>query len=271
MNRHLLRSLLLGVAVLLRASGAPAASTAGASLSVLVDGFDRPEFSARGAFYVEAIRGRDFELRLTNPFAVRVAVALSVDGLNSIDARHTDARSARKWVIEPYGSIVVPGWQTSESAARRFVFTGEGSSYGAKLGHTEDLGVIEAVFFRERVAPLPVTPMDAPPVAQSNAPAAASPMGALNDSSSRRAASPSAEKSPAGLADELAATGMGNRLRHEVENVFLDLEPVPAARIRIRYEFHPELVALGVLPCEPPALGRREHASGFVGSYCQER
>src|SRR6185436_20249315 len=133
------------------------ASTSQASnfnLNVVVDGSARPEYDARGTTYVEALRGRNYTLRVTNPTPHRVAVALSVDGLNTIDARHTDGWNATKWVIEPYGSIDIDGWQVSDSTARRFVFTGERRSYGAALGQTENLGVIEAIFYRERTARL---------------------------------------------------------------------------------------------------------------------
>jgi len=40
--------------------------------------------------------GSEYGIRLRNPYAVRVAVALSVDGLNTIDARVTTAADARK-------------------------------------------------------------------------------------------------------------------------------------------------------------------------------
>src|SRR5258705_13404738 len=71
-------------------------------MEVLVDGAPRPEYFARGITYIEALKGREYEILLSNPYGVRVAVALSVAGLKSIDARHTDARAARKWVLEPY-------------------------------------------------------------------------------------------------------------------------------------------------------------------------
>ena len=47
--------------------------------------------------------------------------------------------------------MVIPGWQVSNAASRKFFFTGERGSYGAALGKTQDLGVIEAVFFREKL------------------------------------------------------------------------------------------------------------------------
>ncbi|HEY3055374.1 MAG TPA: hypothetical protein VGK31_05540 [Thermoanaerobaculia bacterium] len=212
----------------------------GYDLTVLVGNEPRPEYHARGTTYVEAIRGQEYSLRLTNPTPDRVAVALSVDGLNTIDARHTDAWSASKWVLEPYESTVISGWQVNDRTARRFYFTGERDSYGAALGKTENLGVIEAVFFRERRREITVY---AP-----KAPAAEMQQGAARQS------------------DDYAATGMGERTGHEIERVQIDLDPRPIASIRIRYEFRPQLIKLGVLRQDP--LQRRERARGF--EYCPE-
>src|ERR1043165_7297976 len=119
-------------------------------LEVVVNGRPLAEYYARGRTYVEALQGAEYELRVRNDSPDRVAVALSVDGLNTIDARHTSACNASKWVIEPYQTITISGWQMSSERARRFYFTNERDSYGAKLGQTENLGVIAAVFFRER-------------------------------------------------------------------------------------------------------------------------
>src|ERR1043165_5833595 len=103
---------LLAVMVLALAAPAFAAQRGDFRMEVLVDGAPRPEYFARGTTYIEALKGKDYEIRLTNPYGVRVAVALSVDGLNTLDARHTDARSARKWILDPYQTIVLRGWQT---------------------------------------------------------------------------------------------------------------------------------------------------------------
>jgi len=231
------------------------ASANGFELRVLVNESPRPEYWHNGTIYVEAIRGQNYALRLTNPTPYRVAVALSVDGLNTIDARHTDARSAAKWVLAPYESAVISGWQVDNQNARDFFFTGERRSYGAHLGQTENLGVIEAVFFREReprrrdVAPFRPAPQ---------------PESEMNGA----APSAKAQKQDA-LSDDYAATGMGRREQHEVESVDIDLESEPAASIRIRYEFTPQLVKMGILPSLSP-LERREHASGF-STFCPER
>ncbi|HEX6284952.1 MAG TPA: hypothetical protein VFZ71_08760, partial [Pyrinomonadaceae bacterium] len=56
-------------------------------LQVLVAGRPLAEYHSKGRTYVEALRGEEYELRLRNSSSERVAVALSVDGLNTIDAR----------------------------------------------------------------------------------------------------------------------------------------------------------------------------------------
>ena len=241
-------------ALLLAAGAANASSPSGFGLVVLVNESPRPELAARGTVYVEALKGRDYALRLSNPTGRRVAVALSVDGLNTIDAKHTSSRDARKWVLAPYETVVIPGWQVNNAVSRKFVFTGERGSYGAALGKTEDLGIIEAVFFRER---LPYRVEARPDAAPPAAPAESSARGQSQKSSS--------------LSDEYAATGMGNRTRFGVEHVDIDLENEPAAVVRLRYEFRPQLVALGVLPSDPdPArIARRERARGF-DEFCPE-
>src|SRR5919202_2349717 len=152
-----------------RAAGAGAAQEGrvapprygGFDLEVLVGGRPLEVLYGGGRAYVEAREGEEYELLLSNPLPVRVAVALSVDGLNTIDARRTSAWEASKWVIEPYGTIRIRGWQMSSRRARHFYFTNERDSYAAKLGRASDLGVITAVFYRE-AAPRRVLPPPRP-------------------------------------------------------------------------------------------------------------
>jgi hypothetical protein len=232
-----------------------ASQTSGCDLSVIVDGQSRSEYNHRGATYIEAIRGREYSLRISNPTPYRVAVALAVDGLNTIDAKHTDGWTAAKWVLEPYESTEIDGWQVSDQTARRFFFTGERHSYGAALGATENLGVIEAIFYRER----------RPPISEYRDGIAG---GAAESNAAPPPASPRSAQQKAAADDDYAATGMGGRTRHDVEHVDIDLESHPIATIRLRYEFRPELVKLGVFPRSRQPLERRERARGF--EYCPE-
>jgi hypothetical protein len=233
-------------------------------MEILIGGAPVREYAHNGTTYIEAVRGRDFTIRLSNPTPYRVAVALSVDGLNTLDARHTDPWQAAKWVLAPYESVEIPGWQVSDETARHFYFTGERQSYGAKIGKTQNLGIIEAVFFRERRR-YPVDDFssgelhrrDAPPAPRSEAPAAgAMPMPQPSEAEGR-------------LSDDYAATGMGQRDDHSIEEVAIDLERQPVASVAIRYEFRPALVKLGVLSASPSRLERRERSRGFE-KYCPE-
>jgi len=241
-------------------------------VEVLVDGIPVSQYSHEGTTYVEAVQGREYGIRITNPTDGRVAVALSVDGLNTIDARHTSARSSRKWVLGPRESVVISGWQTDDRQARRFFFTTESRSYGAWLGNTENLGIISAAFFRER-ASMVVRPMPEHP----RLPMPRSSPGAAQDRSQAEAAGAGSEREgtsgvPAPAPEPpYAATGMGDRVRHEVQWIHMELEDQPFATVDLRYEFRPVLVRLGVVP--PPAdrdpLDRRERARGFRDtSYC---
>ena len=83
------------------------AQESGFTVEVVVNGRPIPEYAGRGRRYVEALENAEYELRVRNPYGTRVAVALSVDGLNTIDARHTTSWEAHKWVIEPYGTLYV--------------------------------------------------------------------------------------------------------------------------------------------------------------------
>jgi hypothetical protein len=255
------------------------------TLEVLVDGRPLAELHGNGRSYVEAFPGRDYSLRLANNTGRRVAIAVSVDGLNSIDARTTTAQEGSKWILGPYESIVLDGWQTSSALARRFYFTTEKGSYGAWLGKTDNLGMIAAVVFRERLPEIeqpmhfrergkPARPEGrAEGGGPSGAPPMPSPVPAEPDRAEARAdASPGAKDSAAQLSDQYAATGIGREVDHQVQRVRFDAERSAAACLEIRYEYRPALVKLGLLPPVRPSdpLRRRERARGFEPGFAPD-
>ena len=232
-------------------------------IDILVNGVAQTRYAHQGRWYVEAHKGREYAIRIRNPYGVRVAVALSVDGLNTIDARQTTAGAARKWVLGPYETVTISGWQTSRTEARRFEFTTEEHSYGQALGKTANLGVISAVFFKERVSTrMTESSRDASPPAPAaaQAPAAEAQRGEASANRARKSD------------NEYAATGMGGRTGHVVTQVWMDLEDAPAQTVNIRYEFRPQLVRLGVLQPDRTDghLERRERARGFEPGFCPE-
>jgi len=256
-RRAVLRLAVLGLFV---SFPAPAAECGRFGLSVVVDGAAATEYPFRGRTYIEALRGRAFTLRISNPTSVRVAVALSVDGLNVVDAKRTTAREAARWVLDPGQTIEIPGWQISGQTARRFFFTETARSYAKWIGDTRNVGTIEAVFFREKagpIEPLRVAPGGARPEPMREAPRSAA------QEKARDVGSAATES------DHFAATGIGERTEFPVQWVDFVAEPSPAASIALRYEFRPELVRLGVLSRED-ALYARDQGRGFEHGYAPE-
>lgn len=238
-------------------------------LQILVNGRPLDEYAGRGKSYVEAIAGAEYEVRIRNLQPYRVAVALSVDGLNTIDARHTSAWNASKWVIEPYGTISVGGWQMSSERARKFYFTSERDSYGARLGQTANLGVVTAVFFRERRSrPITITPR--PPYDEDGrykreeSPSAGS-AGEGQDKSMESSSARRGQIAPQ-PDDDYAATGIGRSVHNDVRWVNMDLDSNAVGEQTVRYEYYSALVRLGILPRgyeRPDTLRRREDSRGF--------
>jgi len=263
----------------------------GYSMEILVGGTPVCEYPARGTSYIEALRRREYAVRLRNRTAERIAIALSVDGLNSIDARTTTARDARKWVLGPYETITLDGWQVSSTTARKFFFTTEEKSYGHWLGKTNNLGLIAAAVFREKRRPISVygePPYDVPFRQReegktigddSSAPVPEEPSAPIGKAegtlapetdegwsgsrgSTLRRRSDVQPKKP----DDFAATGIGEETSHPVQQVSFDSEESPTAVLELRYEYRESLIRLGVLPAFDPygeSLSRRERARGF--------
>lgn len=287
------------------ASYSPTSAYAPYTVTVIVDGSPAPEYSARGRIYVEALKGRNFSLRLSNPTPERVAVALSVDGRNVIDAKRTTSLSAAKWILMPGQSADIPGWQVSGETSRRFFFTETRRSYAKWLGDTSNVGTIEAVFYREKRAVAAVPPHPRPwwdwqsrdesgaANGREQRPATSEPE-AMREEGKDRPSSPAldAEKAQAPSAgasemkqrasgnvapapslkkesDSFAATGIGDRTAFQVQWTSFDEDPSPVSRVSLRYEFQTELVRLGVLPREDD-LYARDRGRGFEREYAPD-
>jgi hypothetical protein len=258
-----------GLVMFLTALGSLAGQREPFELSVIVDGSPAAEYPFRDKTYIEALRGRSFTLRLHNPTSERVAVALSVDGLNVVDAKRTIAADATKWILSPYQTVEIPGWQVSGETSRRFFFTETGRSYAKWIGDTRNVGTIEAVFFREKIrSPRPIA-------------REARPQSFREESRAKDSAAPAPERSAvagdagvtvkgeAPLVDSYAATGIGERTNFPVRWVHFEEDPVPMASISLRYEYRRELIRLGVLSGEGD-LYTRDRGRGFEREYAPD-
>jgi hypothetical protein len=115
-------------------------------------GIKRESF-VNSASFVAAKPEERYAVRLYNPLPVRVAVNLSIDGLNSISGKPSGIADGNKWVIEPHSYVTIRGWQIDADKARRFFFTNKQKSYAAWRSSSLDqdlsanCGVIGAAFF----------------------------------------------------------------------------------------------------------------------------
>lgn len=201
-------------------------------VEVLVHGRSLTEYQDRGRTYVEALQGEEYEIRLRNRSSDWVAVALSVDGLNTIDASRTSSWNGSKWVIEPNQTITISGWQMDSAHAHRFYFTTERDSYAAKLGVRANLGTISAVFYRERRRVIPITPPPHPmprPIDREDSQSSAD----MRSS----AEGPSAGAAKSSRPRDEAATGIGRSVRNDVRYVDMNLDSRPAAEVTICYDY----------------------------------
>ena len=103
--------------------------------------------------FIKVQEGDEYSIIIKNPLPVRVAVAVSIDGLNIIDGKRTSPHKSSKWILDPWSSITLRGWQTGKKSLRRFIFTREKHSYARwkekydKKNYTKNLGVIGVAYF----------------------------------------------------------------------------------------------------------------------------
>ena len=226
------------------------------TVSVEVEGVSSPLYPApdgTGRYYVEARRGGRYALRLANRTGERVAVLMTVDGINVIsgDKQRADEQG-RMYVLDPWESALIQGWRTSLDDVRRFTFVDEQASYAARSGKSNSrMGWIEMSVFRERqryAQRRPDVGRAEPYTAGSrdDAPAAAAPRAQAESESRARESSDGAKK--AGAAGAYPGTGWGEQTHDAVQLVDFEAQSAPAERITLRYEYASGLRALGILP-----------------------
>lgn len=89
-----------------------------------------------------------YSLAIANDSNTTYEVVLSVDGLDVIDGRPAGF-DKRGYVVDPFTSMVIDGWRTSEDTVAAFRFSSIEDSYAERTGEGRNIGVIGAAFFRE--------------------------------------------------------------------------------------------------------------------------
>lgn len=119
-------------------------------LNLLVKGRPITEFPHRGQVFVEGRAGSEYEIEVRNTTAFRVEAVITVDGLSVTDGKPGSEKSSG-YLIEPHGTIRIPGWKVDGGTAAKFAFSGrKGGSYAAQMtGTARNDGVIGVLVYRE--------------------------------------------------------------------------------------------------------------------------
>jgi len=219
----------------------------------------------RGANYVAGRPGDRYAVRLTNRSGARVLVVLSVDGVNAVSGE-TASTGQTGYVLGPWQTAEITGWRKSYSEAAAFYFTALPDSYAARTDRPDNVGVIGAAVFRERVQQPVLRPFESQPPVASNrldgemrqeperrAQAAGS-TGAADASGERSNAAPAAAAPPMTRdRDTLAkaeklGTGHGEReYSPTTQTAFERASSQPAEIVQLRYDSYANLVASGII------------------------
>jgi hypothetical protein len=226
-----------------------------------------PTWRHRGDTWIAGRPGDRYAVRLTNRSAGRVLVVLSVDGVNAVSGESA-AVGQTGYVLDAYQTAEITGWRKSYSEAAAFYFTALPDSYAARTGRPDNVGVIGAAVFRERV-PEPAfghSLQPAEPVAKSGAasgrmqaeahsPSAASADAAPSESEARRSRSELARRD-----EKKLGTGHGEReYSPTTQTRFERASSQPAEIVQVRYDSWQNLLASGVIP-RPRTLPRTPDA-----------
>lgn len=231
-----------------------------------------PSYRSRGASWVAGRPGDRYAVRLTNRSGGRVLVVLSIDGVNAVSGE-TAATGQTGYVLGPWASAEITGWRKSYAEAAAFYFTALPDSYAARTDRPDNVGVIGAAVFRERVAQPVQRSYEASPVASDRLDGAArseperraQAQGEAAGNAQSRAAdakdAPSAAAPPMRDRESFAkaeklGTGHGEReYSPTTQTTFERASAQPSEIVQVRYDSYANLVAMGVIGRPRPYEG----------------
>ncbi|MBS0589848.1 MAG: hypothetical protein JSR65_04340 [Proteobacteria bacterium] len=252
-----------------------------------------PTYARDGKFFVAGTPGHRYSVRIANRIGERVLAVLSVDGVNAVTGQ-TASPDQSGYVLDAYQSTDVAGWRKSTDEIAQFNFTALSSSYAAKTGRPDNVGVIGVAVFREKPLDLPwregkiasapladrYSPPPSPPAQPASpkpAPASVPPGAAEAETASRSAAPAGAPARAESSADSSAArlrkpeeslgTGHGARETSHVSwTQFARASSQPNEVVSLWYDSYNNLVARGVIP-QPPPPRRFVEPQAFPGGF----
>lgn len=231
-----------------------------------------PVYRHRGEHWIAGRPGARYAVSVRNAQPNRLMGVVSVDGVNVVSGQ-TAAWHQTGYVLGPWQQYDITGWRKSDHEVAAFHFTALPASYAARTGRPAHVGVIGVALFREKVEAPALVPLPEPvhPSWRERRELNEAERGPLGSSQidrgtpSASAADSVAEarrSAPASAAPKLG-TGHGEREHDRVGHTSFERHSDrPDELIRIRYDSHENLVAMGILP--PDAAPHRPQP--FPGS-----
>ena len=222
--------------------------------------------SFRGDKYVAGNPGDRYGIRLVNRTGQRVLVVLSVDGVNVVSGE-TASPDQTGYVLGPWERAEISGWRKTMKEVAQFYFTALSDSYAARTARPDNVGVIGAAVFRERVLPPPPPPIlgrAAPaPMAESRSNEA----GAMADAAE---AQPADRTVGAAMAKKAERLGTGHGQREYAPISYTDFERAsasPSEVLSVRYDSRPNLLARGIIRKPRPIRPYWPEPQPFPGQF----
>jgi hypothetical protein len=251
----LARSLMLFLVLL--ATGLPAHAGGLLDLEIInrATGEVLTPYRHTGQDFVAGNPGDRYAVRLRNRTGQRLLVVLSVDGVNAVTGE-TAAPDQSGYVLDPWSRIEIAGWRKSLREVAQFYFTALPDAYAVRTGRPENVGVIGAAVFREKVRlPQPATSYLEEPSA-----------GARAEGRADDAAAPAAKA----MLQEAQRLGTGHGPREYAPTQYTDFERAgvsPDEVLSVRYDSRANLIAQGVIRKPRPPRPFRHEPRPFPGQF----
>jgi hypothetical protein len=213
-----------------------------------------PVYWYRGERWIAGTPGHRYAIAVRNRSGGRILTVIAVDGVNAVSGE-TASWQQTGYVLDPGRSFDIRGWRKSQERVAAFEFTALDSSYAARTGRPENVGVIGVAVFCEapRSEPLPLAPA---PSSKSSADSAA------NGGAARERE----EAASAPRAESRLGTGHGrSETSHVTYTDFERARVAPDEVITIRYDSRDNLLAMGVLAQPRPAPVPRPFPNSELG------
>ena len=164
-------------------------------------------------------------------------------------------------MLGPWEQTEISGWRKSQQEVAQFYFTALPDSYAARTERPDNVGVIGAAVFREKVEP--------PPVVHYAQPSAAAAESMASDSANRAAPAAKAMRESESLGERLG-TGHGQREYAPIRYTeFKRASHSPSEVLSLRYDSRSNLVSRGILPKPRPSWHKPDwqQAEPFPGDF----